>query len=377
MDIYQLKDKKFDHQYIRDCILKYIKSRAIYTTILDNIDYIQNNNDVSKIIPSLQNTMKIGFQQDIGTDYFQSIQQHIQQLQSKEARTPFLWKDWDRYTYGGIPKNQGCLFMIMAKPGLGKSQVLMNIGYNWLQQNKNVLMISLEMSQKMYSSRMSALFSDICVNELSDNTQILQKKLQLFKKCHSSRLIIKQYSPNQFNSTKLKNLMQKLQQSKNFVPDLIIVDYLNIMATNGPSYHLKSYQRVGNISKQLRAVSVETKIPILSATQTNRSGSGGYSTEDISMSDTSDSASINMDADALFALFQMDGDRQAGRLNVKILKNRLGGFVDSIFLMYSDYTTLKITDWDNTDYEDDLPIDIQDKLQQQRNRQQIDNVFNM
>ena len=129
------------------------------------------------------------------------------------------------------------------------------------------------------------------------------------------------------------------------------------MATNGPSYGMKSYDRIGMITKELRAVSVETKIPILSATQANRS-SGGYSTDDsISMDNTSESSAINMDADCLFALYQGKGDRQSGILHVKILKNRLGGFVDRNFIMMVDYNTLKITE-----NEDGIENDLSDTL---------------
>jgi hypothetical protein len=120
---------------------------------------------------------------------------------------------------------------------------------------------------------------------------------------------------------------------------------------------MKSYERVGAISKELRSVSIETKLPILSATQSNRSGSGGYAGEDISMNNTSDSASINMDADALFALYQLEGERELGRVNVKILKNRLGGYVDTIFPMTVNYDTLKISDWGG-DSDDELDNEI-------------------
>ena len=171
-------------------------------------------------------------------------------------------------------------------------------------------MISLEMSEQMYSRRMSALFSDINVNQLKEHTEILKKRVSTTKlNIPSARLYIKQYSPNEFNSIKLKNYLHKLKETKQFVPDLIIVDYLNIMTTNGSAAGMKSYERVGAISKELRSVSIETKLPILSATQSNR-GNSGYAGEDISMNNTSDSSAINMDADAIFALYQLEGERE-------------------------------------------------------------------
>lgn len=332
--------------------------------------------DVSRIMPQLEDTMKISLGDDIGIEYFENLANHINEMKTKEERIPFLWKTWDMYTYGGIPKDDACLFVIMAQPGLGKSQMMMNIGYNWLMQDKNVLMVSLEMSEKMYSARMDALFADICVNEIKDNTDTLAKRVGAVKLAHPhSRLQIKQYSPNEFNANKLKNLLEKLEKTKNFKPDLIIVDYLNIMATNGPSYGMKSYERVGMITKELRSVSVETKIPILSATQANR-GNGGYSTDDsISMDNTSESSAINMDADCLFALFQGKGDRQSGLLHVKILKNRLGGFVDRTFIMTVDYNTLKVTESDGQ-IENDLSEELGEDFEVSKSSKDIDDVLN-
>lgn len=374
----ELKD--FDQKYVQDTILNYIKGRSVYFTILDNIDYITSTNDVSKIMPMLEDTMKISVSDDIGVEYFENLGNHITEMTTKEVRIPFLWKTWDMYTYGGIPENDGCLFVIMAQPGLGKSQMMMNIGYNWLMQDKNVLMVSLEMSQKMYSARMDALFADIGVNEIKDNTDKLAKRVKLMKSTHSNaRLYIKQYSPNEFNSNKLKNLLEKLEKTKGFKPDLIIVDYLNIMGTNGPSYGMKLYERIGMITKELRSVSVETKIPILTATQANR-GNGGYAAdESISMDNTSQSSAINMDADCLFALFQGNGDRQSGILHVKILKNRLGGFVDRTFIMMVDYNTLKITENEQgieNDLSDTLGEDFGEPAEAGNNNEEIENIFN-
>jgi archaellum biogenesis ATPase FlaH len=481
-ELYSISEDNWNPKFIQDSIIDFTKGRAVYYAILDNIEEIENRGDIRNCLYRLENIVKIGISDDLGIEYFENLNNHIQDLTNKEERMLFGWKDWDKFTYGGMPIGEACLFIIMAQPGLGKSQTMMNIGYNLLMQDKNVLMVSLEMSEKMYSRRMSALFTGINVNKLKDHTEILKKRVTTTKlSIPHARLYIKQYSPNEFNSIKLKNLLKKYKETKDFVPDLIIVDYLNIMSTNVSSAGMKSYERVGTISKELRSVSIETKIPILSATQSNRclhvistvvektkgnipivdvvegdqllsignkwntvvkkypvdiantyriktntgrciictanhmwptkagfksyetglavgdslivgtflhyfkryeqiveivhvgknkvvdievsgdhlfyangvlthnSGSGsGYAGEDISMNNTSDSAGINMDADAIFALYQLEGERELGRINVKILKNRLGGFVDTIFPMSVNYETLKISDWDST-----------------------------
>ena len=345
-ELYSIEESKYDESFLRDTLIKFTKARAMYFAILDNVDEIEKRGDIGNCLTRFENIVNIGISDDLGIEYFDNLDKHINDLTNVENRIPFNYKDWDKYTYGGIPVGEACLFILMAQPGLGKSQMMMNIGYQWILQNKNILMISLEMSEQMYSRRMSALFSDINVNKLKDYTEILKKRVSTTKlSCPKSRLYIKQFSPNEFNALKLKHMLKKLKETKNFIPDLIIVDYLNIMSTNYPSYNMKSYERVGTISKELRAISIETKIPILSATQANRSGSGGYAGEDISMNNTSDSAAINMDADAIFALYQLEGERELGRINIKILKNRLGGYVETIFPMSVNYDTLKISEW--------------------------------
>ena len=133
----------------------------MYFAILDNVDEIENRGDIRKCLSRFEEIVKIGISDDIGIEYFENLNEHIKDLTNREERIPFNWTEWDRYTYGGIPKNEPCLFMLMAQPGLGKSMFMMNIGYQYLLQNLNVLMVSLEMSEQMYARRMSALFCEL------------------------------------------------------------------------------------------------------------------------------------------------------------------------------------------------------------------------
>lgn len=271
-DIYSIKQQDYSPEFISDILVKHTRECACYYALLDSVEDIENRQDIYNCFKRVEDCTKIMMDTgQLGIEYFSNIDNHIKDLLNKEQRIPFKYKLWDYYTYGGIPANDTCLFIIMAQPGLGKSQCMMNIGANWIYQNKNVLMITLEMSEKMYSQRMDAIFSEINVNELKDNTQSLKKQVDLVHLNNPhAHLQIKQYSPNEFNSNKLKVLLQKLYETKNFKPDLIIVDYLNLMSTNVPAARMNTYERVGTVSKQLRSVSIQTKIPILSATQANR-----------------------------------------------------------------------------------------------------------
>lgn len=282
-DIYAINEEAYSTEFISDLLVKHTRECACYYALLDSVDDIQKKQDIYNCFKRVEACTKIMMDSgELGVEYFSNIDNHIKDLLNKEERTPFKYNLWDYYTYGGIPAHDACLFIIMAQPGLGKSQCMMNIGANWIYQNKNVLMITLEMSEKMYSQRMDAIFSEINVNELKDNTDKLKKQVDLVHLNNPhARLQIKQYSPNEFNSNKLKMLLQKLYQTKNFKPDLIIVDYLNLMSTNVPAARMNTYERVGTISKELRSVSIQTHIPILSATQANRCLAGNTQVETI------------------------------------------------------------------------------------------------
>lgn len=271
-EVLSFDETKFAPAYISDIILKATKERACYFALLESVDEIDNTKDMGNCLKRIENVSKISMDNDeLGIEYFENLDNHIQELTNKEQRIPFDYEEWDKLTYGGIPINEACLFVIMAQPGLGKSQMMMNLGANWLLQNKKVLMVSLEMSESMYSRRMSAILSDINVNMLREETDKLKHRVETVKLSNpKSSLRIKQYSPNEFNAIKLKVLLQKLKETRDFVPDFIIVDYLNIMSTNASSAKMNSYERVGTISKELRSVSIETKIPIITATQSNR-----------------------------------------------------------------------------------------------------------
>ena len=329
-------------------MIKFVKLRLIYFTMLDQFDDIEKNGEVGDCLRRFEKIVQLDMGDDLGIEYFENLENHCNSLLSIESRQPFGFRDLDRYTYGGLPTNHSdtCLFIIMAKPGLGKSQFMMNIAANWVLANKKVLMISLEMSEDMYSRRMDGLFADINVNKLKENVGLLKSRIKGVKANIPNALLrIKEFPTGQCSPALLKQFLNKLKVSYDFEPDLICVDYLNIMKPNGNNPGMNLYEKCARISEELRAISCELKVPIITATQSNRSGaSGGYAGANIDMSNVSESAGITATADALMALYQLDGEREIGRLNLKILKNRLGGYVDRTISFNVDYETLKISD---------------------------------
>lgn len=342
--------------YVKKTIETFIKHRATYNIIASYALDIHREGVIPELIAKLSKTLQIEMDSNIGIEYFDNIQNHLDNLQKKERKVSFGLKMLDKFTGGGLPANDTCLFLFMAPPGLGKSQFMMNIARNWVLQDKKVLVISCEMSEEMYSKRFDALFTGISTRELESNIKQLKSKLMGVKAGLSKgSLRIKEFPTGTLNCLMLREYLKKLKSSAGFTPDIIFVDYLNIMAPNrGGAMSL--YERCGYIAKELRAISSDYKIPIVSATQQARGqgGSSGYATENVDLSNVSESSEISATADAIVALTHTsEAEREMGRLFVKILKNRLGGWLEK-FYVKSDYgNTLLIEDCED-DLDDDF-----------------------
>lgn len=344
--VMQFKEEDFDEKYVHDILIKFTKMRQIYFTMLDQFDDIEQKGEIGDCLARFEKIVQLDMISDLGTEYFSNIENHCNDLISIDAREPFGFRELDKLTYGGLPtKNEACMVVIMAQPGLGKSQFMMNIAYNWTMKGKNVLVISLEMSESMYSRRFDGLFADLNVNRLKENVGLLRLKIsQIKQKLNNTQLRIKEFPTGTCSASMIKQYLKKLKRN-GFVPDLICVDYLNIMRPNSTNANMGLYEKCARISEELRAISCEMKIPLCTAIQANRSGNGGgYAGADIDMSNVSESSGITATADALFALYQLEGEREQGVINLKVLKNRLGGFVGSTVKFSVNYETLKIKD---------------------------------
>ena len=373
--LYAFEESKYSDKFIKDNIVKFTKARAIYFAIFDNISEIEEKGEIGGCLSQFESIVRMEMSSDLGTDYFKKIDKHIEKLQEVNSRIPVGIKEFDRMTYGGLPKDDTCLWIIMAQPGLGKSQLLGNIAYNWIRQNKKVLIISLEMSEQMYSARLSSLIAGTNINTLKNSTDRLKRVVtQLHDLYPESGLYIKEYPTGTCTAAHLRQFIRKLKESKDFVPDIIMVDYLNIMKPNGNPSNVTLYEKGTLISEELRALSSELKKPILAPIQTARRN-GGYAREDIDIDSASESSGIVATADGILALFQSPEDRINGCLNAKMLKNRLGGYAGAIFRMQVNYDTLRITDWpDDEDDSAKTPEELQKKeeLNQKLNELQED-----
>ena len=334
-----------EEKFIRDSIVDFIKSKAGYYTILDNLEEIRENKDVSKCISSFQGISEITFDLNLGFNYFEEFAtKHEQEVCNPLSRLSLGFDSFDKLTHGGVYANGRCLFVMMGQPGIGKSLFLSNFAVNFLKQNKRVLIFSLEMSEHIYGTRVDAHLSGEDINELQFKFDRVKEKVMDFKELYpNSSLFIKEYPPNTINCNHLINFTNKLVKSKG-KPDVIIVDYINLLnpATNRFGSSENTYTAVGTVAKELRAMSYIFECPVISVTQVNREG---YDTEEVSMGNTSESAGINQHCDFMGAIFQLDGDRDANKMNVKILKNRLGGQVGKTCNFFINYRNLSLKDY--------------------------------
>ena len=267
----------------------------------------------------------------------------------------------------------------MAKPGLGKSMFMTNLACNLILQEKNVLIITLEMSEHMYSTRIDSVFSDIHINKLKDASDGLKKRI---KSIHlgipKAKLQIKEFPTGTCNAMMIKQYCKKLKEIKGFIPDIIIVDYLNIVKPNNGSIASNLYEKGKAVAEELRAISSEMHIPVISAVQSNRNSRGsGYATEDIDLDNSAESGGIPATADAMFAAFQMEGEREAGKINLKVIKNRLGGFIGKTIPFSVNYDTLKITDWNTPISEnEDINNNVQKISESSEDSEELDDMLN-
>lgn len=322
----------------------FIRKQALYTSIMDNVDDIENNTDevLEKCIARFDEVSKMTFmQKDLGMDYFDldDMAAHWEYITNPEARIPFLWDGFDRYTNGGVLKNGKMLFLFMGQAGLGKSLFLSNLAVNYLRQGLSVVVVSLEMSQDVYAQRFDAHISTNEINHLKDTMFDSCERIKKFYKDHpGANLYIKEYPPRSIRSSDIEVYLENLQLAgKKF--DVIIVDYLNLVLPRTRSDNM--YKDGLSVSEELRALSYKFNCPVISAVQANTEG---MNNENIDMQNLSESRGIAHTCDALFSLFQMPEDRENGIINVRINKNRLGGMVGKVIPMKINPENLIVSD---------------------------------
>ena len=302
---------------------KWCKDRAIYIAVMDSIEVLDKKSQRStgEIPELLKDALSVSFDSNIGHDQIEDAEKRYDFYTTEEEKLPFDLEYFNKITKGGLPNKT--LNICLAGTGVGKSLFMCHMASSALMQNKNVLYITLEMSEERIAERIDANILNIPMKELPDiSKKEYGKKIGRLKNKTKGKLIVKEYPTASAHVGHFRHVLQELNIKKDFRPDIIFVDYLNICASSrmkGMGGAINSYNYIKAIAEEIRGLAVEFDVPIVSATQTTRSG---YSNSDIGLEDTSESFGLPATADLMFAIISTEELEGMGQLAVKQLKNR-------------------------------------------------------
>jgi len=317
-----LTDEHIDYEWLVDSTEKWCQDRAIYNALLKSVQIADGNDEkLSKdAIPSiLQDALGVSFDEHIGHDYIESSDARYEFYHREEEKMPFDLEKFNYITKGGLPNKT--LNIALAGTGVGKSLFMCHMASACLLQGKNVLYITMEMSEEKIAERLDANCLNISIKDITDLPKVMfDSKITDLTKRTQGKVIIKEYPTASAHAGHFKALLNDLKLKKAFKPDIIFIDYLNICASSRYKGHIvNSYTYVKAIAEELRGLAVEFDLPIVSATQTTRAGFGASEPE---LTDTSESFGLPATADLMFALISSEELEAENRLKVKQLKNR-------------------------------------------------------
>lgn len=304
---------------------KFCKDKALFNAISESIEIISDtpkkNKKSKDCLPELlRNALSVGFDIRVGHEYFGDSKERYAMYNNKETHIPFDIEYLNKITDGGVtPKT---LNVVMAPPGGGKSIFLCHTAAAYLKQNKNVLYITCEMSETRIAERIDANLMDITISDVKLLTEkSFEIKVERLRKTTTGNLIIKEYPTATLNSLHIQVLLDELKSKKNFVPDAIFIDYLNICTSTKytASSGANSYTIIKSISEEFRALGVINKVPIWTATQFNRSG---VDNSDPNMTNIAESMGTAHTADLMIAIISTDELDSLGQVMIKQIKNR-------------------------------------------------------
>ena len=309
----------------------FCQERAIYNAVLGSISILDGKDkthDKGQIPKILSDALAVTFDSSVGHDYLENSDERYEFYHRHEERIPFDLEFFNKITKGGLPSKT--LNIALAGTGVGKSLFMCHCAAGAMSLGRNVLYITMEMAEERIAERIDANLLNVTVDDLNSLPKdMYDKKIAKMKEKTTGKLIIKEYPTASASATHFRTLLNELNLKRSFTPDIIFIDYLNICCSSRikAGANVNSYSYVKSIAEELRGLAVEFGVPIVSATQTTRSG---YGSSDPGLEDTSESFGLPATADLMFALITSEELEELGQLMVKQLKNR-----------YSDPTTHK------------------------------------
>jgi len=323
--INELTTKETNHDWLLGETEKFCKDKAVYNSVLKAIKIIdgQDKNHSKDAIPSLlSEALGVSFDNHVGHDYIEDFSERYDFYHRVEEKVAFDLDLFNKITKGGLSKKT--LNVVLAGTGVGKSLFMCHCAAATLMQGKNVLYVTMEMAEERIAERIDANLMNIGMDELKTiDKSLYESRFDKVSKKTQGKLIVKEYPTAGAHAGHFKSLLEELKQKKKFVPDMIIIDYLNICSSSRMKQgaNVNSYTYIKSIAEELRGLAVEYAVPILSATQTTRSG---FANTDVELTDTSESFGLPATVDFMFALISSEELEGLNQLMVKQLKNRYG-----------------------------------------------------
>ena len=351
-----LEDVPTDYDWLCDTTEKWCRDRAIYLALMESIalaDGKDKEKDRGAIPSILSNALAVSFDTHIGHDYLIDYEERYEAYHKKEDLIPFDLEYFNKITKGGLPNKT--LNIALAGTGVGKSLFMCHVASSALLGGKNVLYITLEMAEEKIAERIDANLLNVPIQEITELPKVMfeDKVTKLANRTQGS-LIIKEYPTASAHAGHFRSLLNELALKKSFRPDIIFIDYLNICASERyrAGSNVNSYTVVKAIAEELRGLACEANVPIVSATQTTRSG---YGSSDVELTDTSESFGLPATADLMFALISTDELEGLGQIMVKQLKNRYNDpTISKRFVVGIDRAKMRLYDCEQTAQEDIL-----------------------
>ena len=352
--ISNLEEQPTEFEWLVNTTEKWCRDRAIYLALMESI-HIADGKDEDKnrdSIPTiLSDALSVSFDTHIGHDYLIDYEKRYESYHRKEDKIEFDLEFFNKITKGGLPNKT--LNIALAGTGVGKSLFMCHVASATLLQGKNVLYITLEMAEEKIAERIDANLLNVPIQDITDLPKVMfESKVTNLAQKTQGTLIIKEYPTASAHSGHFKGLLNELALKKSFKPDIIFIDYLNICASSRyrAGSNVNSYSYIKAIAEELRGLAVEANLPIVSATQTTRSG---FASSDVDLTDTSESFGLPATADLMFALISTEELEGLNQIMVKQLKNRYNDpTVNKRFIVGIDRAKMRLYDCEQNAQQD-------------------------
>ena len=357
-------DNNTDKEWLIEKTEKFCQEKAIYNAIMESISIIdgKQKEDKGNIPELLSDALSVSFDPSIGHDFLDDSDSRWDFYHRVEERLPFDLEYLNKITKGGLPKKS--LNIILAGTGVGKSLAMCHMASANLIDGKNVLYITMEMAEEKIAERIDANLLNVSLDNLNDLPKnMYDKKIERVKGKTSGKLIVKEYPTASAHVGHFRYLLNELRLKRQFIPDIIYVDYLNICMSHRirTGSNVNSYTLIKSIAEELRGLAVEKNVPIMSATQTTRSG---YTNSDVGLEDTSESFGLPATADFMFALISTEELEELSQVMVKQLKNRYNDPTSyKRFVLGVDRAKMRLYDVEQSAQEDVLDGPVFDNTQ--------------